>query len=216
MSGLVLKDFLVLRKHLRTYLLFLAFYLALGFVGVFPLSVVTSIISVVIMMIPLSTFSYDAYAKWDRYAATLPLGRRTMVSARYLFVLLLWVVTACLALLSCVFLSISGQSSLEEALASALTVLAVSLGIVDIMLPLTYKLGPERSRTYLYIIVFLPSLLLFALYRLGVFDQEIFRWLVHLPERSFVALTALLPLLGLAGLGVSWLFSCRIMENKEF
>jgi len=216
MSGLILKDFLVLRKHLRTYILFLAFYLALGFVGVFPLAMVTSIISVIIMMIPLSTFSYDTYAKWDLYAAALPLGRRAMVSARYLFVVLLWVVTACLALLSCVFLSIAGQSSLGEALASSLTVLAVSLGIVDAMLPLTYKLGPERARTYLYIIVFLPLLLLFALYRLGVFDHEVLSWLVHMPERSFVALIALLPLLSLAGLGLSWLCSCRIMEKKEF
>ena len=97
MTGLILKDFLVMRKTLKTYTLFLAFYAALAALGVFPLSVVTAMVQIILIMLPISAFSYDEFAKWDRYAMTLPLGRRTVVKARYLFTLLMSLGAAALA-----------------------------------------------------------------------------------------------------------------------
>ena len=82
MTGLIWKDLLVLRKTIRTYVLFLALYSLLAVFDIFPLSTVTAVTELIIMMLPLSAFSYDEYAKWDRYAAALPLGRRAVVGAR--------------------------------------------------------------------------------------------------------------------------------------
>ena len=148
MTGLVLKDFLVLRKALRTYVLFLIFYLILAIVGLFSISFITAFVQIIVMILPMSSFAYDDLAKWDRYAMTLPLGRRAVVRAKYAFVLLMILVAAAFALLSCVALSITAAQPVEENLAAGVGALSVGLLAVDVTLPLNYKMGPERARPF--------------------------------------------------------------------
>ena len=97
MTGLILKDALVLKKTLKTYLLLLAVYAVLAAVGVFSVSFVTAFLEVIALMLPMSAFAFDEQAHWDRYAAALPLSRRDIVMARYAFTLLV-LLTALFAL----------------------------------------------------------------------------------------------------------------------
>ena len=210
MTGLVLKDMLVMRKTLKTYVLFLAFYLLLAVIGLFPISTITAVTQIIIMMLPLSAFSFDELAKWDRYAIALPLGRRRVVAARYLFTLLMVLIAAAFSLLTCTGISITGNGLFLENLAAVLTTLGLGLLVADLLLPLNYKLGPERSRPYLYAIVFLPVIALVGAAQLGWLD-----WLDQVPESYVISLFALAALLPLLGFPVSWLVSCRIMERKE-
>lgn len=145
MTGLVLKDMLVMRKTLKTYVLFLAFYLLLAVIGLFPISTITAVTQIIIMMLPLSAFSFDELAKWDRYALTFPTGRRSLVGARYLFTLVMAAAATLYSLVACVVLSIGkGQSAMAENLLSLMVSLGLGLIIADILLPLCYKLGVER------------------------------------------------------------------------
>lgn len=208
MTGLILKDILVLRKALKSYVLFLCFYFIMALVGLFSISFITAFVQIIVMILPMSAFAYDEQAKWDRYAVTLPLGRRAVVGARYLFVILMILVAAAFALASCVALSITGAEPVEENLAAGLGALSVGLLSVDLTLPLSYKLGPERARPYLYAIIFIPVILVVLAARMG--------WLDGIPEQSAIMLFALLPVLPLLGLPVSYLVSCRIVERKEF
>ena len=89
MTGLIVKDFLVMRKSIKTYILFLLFYFVMAALGIFPISFITAMVQIIIMMLPLSAFSYDELSKWDRYAFSLPLSRRAVAGARYLFALIL-------------------------------------------------------------------------------------------------------------------------------
>ena len=216
MTGLMWKDLLIMRKTLKSYALFLAFYGVLAVLGVFDLSFVTAMIQVIIMMLPISAFSYDELAKWDRYAMTLPLGRRAVVGGRYLFTLVMASGAALLGLLACLALSVKGgHESLVENIITVLTSLAVGLLIADILLPLCYKLGPERARPYLYVVVFLPIILLFGAYKLGFFQHLDLTAFNSLSDAATLGLFALLPLASLAGLGIAFLLSCRIMDRKE-
>ena len=81
MTGLMMKDALVMRKTLRLYALFLLFYSGLAVLGVFPMSMALAMVEVIVMVLPISSFSYDEAAKWDRYAAVLPVGRTAVVKA---------------------------------------------------------------------------------------------------------------------------------------
>lgn len=214
MIGLVWKDILVMRKTLRAYALFLAFYLLLAVMGAFDISFVTAMIQVILLMVPISAFSYDEQAKWNRYVMTFPLGRRAVVGGRYLFSLLTALVSSSFGLLVCVFTSLLGRSQLAENLAAVLVSLGVGLFIVDIMLPLCYKLGPERARPYLYAVVFFPVIALFLAYKLGF--QADLSFLDRLPAPAALGLFALVPLTALAGMWISWLISCRVAAGKEF
>lgn len=215
MTGLIAKDFLVMRKSIKTYILFLAFYFVMTALGLFPISFVTSMVQLIIMMLPLSAFSYDELAKWDRYAFSLPLGRRAVAGARYLFALLLSLFAALFGLVSCLILSVFFHD--PNLVENCLTV-TVSLGLgllyCDILLPLTYKLGPERARPYFYLVIFLPIILLVVASKLGMLDGLSF--LEQIPEATASAFALLLPLLPLLGMVASYLISCRILERKEF
>ncbi len=213
MTGLVLKDFLMMRKTLKTYVLFFVLYFGMSIAGIFPISVATSMVTMIIAVLPISTFSFDEMAKWDRYAVSLPLGRREVVGARYLFILLLLLVSAAAGLLSVVLTSLMGKEEMAEMLATLLVTITYGLILNGIMTPLVYKMGPERARTYLYIIVFAPMILFFLAARLELMDLS---GLKSVPEEVVMLICYLLPVAGLAGLGLSYLVSCRIYEKKEF
>ena len=217
MIGLVWKDFLVMRRTMRSYILFLIFYALLAVMGMFDLAIVTAMIQVIMLMLPIGAFSYDEHARWDRYAPALPLSRRQIVGARYLFTLLLALVATAFGAAAGVVLSFTaGPLAMKENLLTVLVSLGAGLFIVDVLLPLCYKLGPERARPYLYGVVFIPWLLLFGAYKLELIRDFDLTALEQLSQISTLLLFSLIPLTALAGLGVSFLISCRIMEKKEY
>lgn len=170
MTGLMMKDALVMRKTLRLYALFLLFYSGLAVLGVFPMSMALAMVEVIVMVLPISSFSYDEAAKWDRYAAVLPVGRTAVVKGP-------------------VSLPAAGAAGggghraggehpglpagtggSGELLATLLVSMGLGLMIADIMLPVVYQLGPERARPWMYVIIFAPIVVLLGGAKLGLFD----------------------------------------------
>ena len=201
MTGLMMKDALVMRKTLRLYALFLLFYSGLAVLGVFPMSMALAMVEVIVMVLPISSFSYDEAAKWDRYAAVLPVGRTAVVKARYLFLLLV--------LLAVV-------SKVVGCGLGLLVSMGLGLMIADIMLPVVYQLGPERARPWMYVIIFAPIVVLLGGAKLGLFDGIDLSWLDQLPELAVLGVFALVPLVPLVGMLLSCWISCRIYARKEF
>lgn len=215
MSGLIWKDFLVMRKTLRLYMLFFAGYFLLAILGIFDLSFVTSFSTVITLILPVSIFSYDEINHWERFARALPIGARGLVGARYCFVLLLLGAVSLLSLIAGIVLSLAGSGSLPEGVATLLVSMGIGLLVVDIMLPLNYKMGPERARPYLFAILFLPFIALFLLEKAGAFQGLDLSFLDRIPPMAAAGCFALFPLAALIGLVLSFLVSCRIVENKE-
>ena len=87
MIGLIMKDILVMRKLLKSYLLLIVIYIILAYLDFFDYSFIITFVQIILAVMPISAFAYDEQSKWDRYAMSLPLGRRGVVGARYLFVL---------------------------------------------------------------------------------------------------------------------------------
>ena len=141
MTGLMMKDALVMRKTLRLYALFLLFYSGLAVLGVFPMSMALAMVEVIVMVLPISSFSYDEAAKWDRYAAVLPVGRTAVVKARYLFLLLVLLAAAAIGLVGSILASLLAREDLGELLATLLVSMGLGLMIADIMLPVVLSAG---------------------------------------------------------------------------
>lgn len=214
MIGLVWKDLLVARKTILSYFVFMLLYCGMAVMGMFNITFVTGFLSVMVMMLPMTAFAYDEQARWDRYAMSMPLGRRAVVRARYLFALMLALFAAACGLLTCAFLFIMEKGDPVEDLSTILTSLGVGILLAAIILPLCYKMGPERARPYMYVIIFVPIIALFLAYRAGVHIDLSF--LETLPEAVFIGGVALFPLAGLLALGVSYLISCHIAAGKEY
>ena len=216
MTGLMMKDALVMRKTLRLYALFLLFYSGLAVLGVFPMSMALAMVEVIVMVLPISSFSYDEAAKWDRYAAVLPVGRTAVVKARYLFLLLVLLAAAAIGLVGSILASLLAREDLGELLATLLVSMGLGLMIADIMLPVVYQLGPERARPCIYFNIFSPIVVLLGCAKLGLFDGIDLSWLDQLPELAVLGVFALVPLVPLVGMLLSCWISCRIYARKEF
>ena len=62
MTGLMMKDALVMRKTLRLYALFLLLYSGLAVLGVFPMSMALAMVEVIVMVLPISCLLYTSDA----------------------------------------------------------------------------------------------------------------------------------------------------------
>ena len=114
MTGLITKDFLVMRKMLRSYLLVIVVYTILAYLDFFDYSFIITFVQVALSVLPISAFAYDEQSKWDRYAMSLPLGRSRVVGARYLFVLLLTLFTVAFGLAGTALLYLAHQADFLE------------------------------------------------------------------------------------------------------
>jgi len=216
MTGLILKDFLVLRKAILSYVGVIALYAVLAFLDIFQFSFIISFLQIMLMVLPLSAFAYDEQAKWDRYAMSLPLGRSAVVLARYLFVALLALLILAVGLVSASVLWLARLEDPVEFILTALVTAAIGLLIPSILLPLSYKLGAERARPYLYAIIFIPFIAIVLLSKAEIIDLSALKWINDLSPATLLGGAALLPLGSLAVLGVSCLVSCRIAAGKEY
>ena len=214
MIGFIYKDFLILRKQMLYYLLFFVLYALLAVMGVFPATILSVMLVLIGMMLPMSSFSYDELARWDKYAAATPAGRRGMVAGKYLFALICILSGVGVTLLLQVGLSLTGL--LRGPLDEQLMVLAANLGTVlamdAIILPLLIKFGAEKVRSIyllLFVTIFGGTLLLSRLAQTG-----------HLPPSPPAWLLRALPLaLALAAVGsfvLSYCIAQGIMARKEF
>lgn len=216
MTGLIYKDFFVMRKAVSSYLIVLVIYGVLAYLDFFDFSFIISFLQVMLMVLPMSAFAYDDQAKWDRYAMSLPLGQRAVVGARYLFVLSLALITTASGAAGSIILWKVHQSNILELALILLTTSALGLLVSAILLPLNYKLGAERARPYLYAIIFIPLIAAILLSRANILDLSGLHKLDNLSPAMLLGGASLLPLGALAILFVSYLISCRVAAEKEY
>ena len=216
MTGLIWKDFLVMRKALKSYVLLMGIYIILAYLDFFDYSFIITFVQVVLAVLPITAFAYDEQAKWDRYAMALPLGRRGGVRARYLFVLVLALLTMALGLAGTGLLYLVRQADPLEMFVTLMVSTTIGLLIPTILLPLSYKLGAERARPYLYAIIFIPFIAVVLLAKAGVLDMSMLKGMDLLAPTALAGRAVLLPLAGLAGLFISYLISCRVAAGKEY
>ena len=216
MTGLILKDLLVMRKALKSYLMIMVLYAVLAYLDVLNYSFIITFIQVMLMVLPLSAFAYDEQVKWDRYAMSLPLGRSGVVRARYLFVLALTLLTVAAGLAGTALLYLAHQADFLEMFVILMVSSAIGLLIPTILLPLSYKLGAERARPYLYAVIFIPTILIVLLAKADLLDFSALNALEDLPPAVLLGGVSLLPLAGVALLFLSYLISCRVAAGKEY
>lgn len=215
MNGLLYKDLLNLGSTLK----YLAVITLIFCVVFLPLGNELPVYILLIMfgaMLPTTAISFDTAARWDLYAATLPLSRGDIVRSKYLLMAggmgVAGIVS--LALATAMMILMPGEGIFLPFLDPLpLMVMFVACGLVlgSIELPLTLKFGAEKMRYIILMIALTPVLMVFGM-----------EFLVDLSGTTLIA-PALMP----ASLGillavtavlvvVSYRFSVRIYTNKEF
>ena len=217
MTGLILKDLLILRKTLRSYLFMLIVYVGIAFTGVWSADIVGVLLVVMVVMLPMNVFAYDKQAKWDTYGLALPVGRTKTVAARYLCVLLLCLLSVGLTAILGMMLYAAGrvEEPVEFLVSCSVTGLMAVL-VNAIMLPFLYKFGPERARMMFFgIMGGIVLLVVAALFPLGGLEWLKSLELAEPTPAQAAAIPAVAAVAGLALLAVSFLLSRHFYGSKD-
>lgn len=213
MIGLIKKDLIVSIKNLKPlyFLVMLCAVIPLSQNSiVFVIPIVSMMISLFFTMQATTTLHYDIQAKWDKYAVALPVTRETIVGSKYLLTfILIGFSSVFTALIYIVFWFLNKQIAFKEIITSLLFSISLSLLYISIMIPATYKYGPEGSKFILISFFLLPAIIPIVL---RFFNVE----LTTLDYQGLYDIVKFLPLFVLFVTYISFLISTRIYRNKEF
>lgn len=143
MKGLLVKDFLLMRKSKYVIL----FMLVIGIIGgIKNISFAAGYILMFLAILSLSTISYDEANHGLNTLFTLPISKSDYVKEKYLFSL---IITG----IGFVFVTILGYFSKSDFM-ETLAILSTALFLLAISLPFQLKEGNEKGRIVLFVVVF--------------------------------------------------------------
>ena len=214
MTGLIYKDFLALKGHLSTYVVFFVIYGGLCIAGVFSPSVLAGMVVLISIITPMTTVTSDDISRWNRFAVASPACRRGVVAGKYLFTLLMVLLSTAVVSLLMVALSPTGRldAPLGEVLLAVLACGGIALLMNAVVLPLLLKFGAEKARMIsmaLFLVVFGGFALLGLAAGSGVTLPVPPAWVV-------AALPGLLAILSVGGFVLSYFIAQAVYAKKEF
>ena len=217
MKALLYKDFCVLKKVLRLYLLFFVLY---GLMAVFneDSGFLAGVLLVMAGMLPLTALASDEQGNFGRFGQVLPVSLRAMVGKKYLLGFICMAAGGGVSLLLLMVIELlhgggfTGEMLAAQLLAVGMLVLACGV-LLAVMLPLGFWLGVEKAR--LAVVggaVVLILLVGFVVERGSRYFQL---------ESGFVqqhfALVALCAVAAVAALlAISFAAACRLYGKREF
>lgn len=216
LKGLIIKDLRNIKSYKSTILFFLVLSCITSFLQDNTISFISVFITICFGMMATASFSYDHLANADRYLLTLPLTRKDMVKARYLYIILMTVVGALIGSA----LSIIFQFVKTGNMGKILDYLSVSLGSVfGIMIlqmfqvPILYKFGAEKGRliqmVMIILVMFTVSGVTAFLIKISPFSLQNFENMLKQYGLALIGIVVIILYF------VSYKISIRIFEKKE-
>lgn len=153
MKGLLLKDWYMMKKYCRAYLLIGAVFIA---VSLFSNDNLFFVFYPCLLcgMIPVNLLGYDERSRWMQYSGTLPYTKAQIVSAKYLIGLLAQVaVLLVTGLAQGIKMTVGGNFVFGEFAVLMLLLLTMATLTSSISLPFIFKLGVEKGRTAYYVMI---------------------------------------------------------------
>ena len=154
MMSLVYKDFMNLKVQAKLYLLIIAVWTVVAGIERNS-SFLGGVLSIFSILIAITSCAYDERAGWDKYALTMPIGKRELVLSKYVVSFLI------LGAGMLVFIGLNVYLQTEPMEFLGQIGIFVSLGILvaDIVLPIIFRFGTEKGRTFLMLIFLVPAVL---------------------------------------------------------
>lgn len=210
MFGLIKKDFLLIKANLKSMVIVFIVYLILIFQGTFDVIFIVPLIGI---MLFISTFSYDDFNNWNSYAVTLPNGRKNVVRAKYIASIILTVILGIGALAIGIGISYTKTNSinLDEIISSLMGTILSSVIIIALLYPIVFKFGATNGRIILFAVVFGVAGI-GALIAQFVDMTSIINMINRLDSYPLVSI----PIISAILLGISYLISNKIYQNKGF
>lgn len=213
MKGLLIKDLYTIRNVTKQFLLMAGIALVFSLLYTSAGLYLIALLSLMGISAVMGAFNYDESSSWDKYAASLPLPRRAIVNARYLFAILCTAIPIIYSVFCSVLSNLvhgSGNPGRNVLLNTGIA-LCISLLSLSVSLPIAFWLGPAKARiasTACYIVLFLLA------FSAWTFWQPQVLRILQLP--NFLQIAALAGAIFLVLLFVlSYFISVHAYKSKE-
>lgn len=218
MTGLLLKDWKLLKNQGKYFLMVILFVAVILFVNSWEYtSFATSYMTFLITMFTLSTFSYDEYDNGMQFLMALPVSRKSYVQEKYIFGTILAVVSWTISnVMRLVFLRMQApQEFWSEFMGTEPIFLAVVFIFLGYSLPFMLRYGAEKGRTISYGTLFGVFALIMILLKSGALYA-----VAPIVDNSIVSGTGILNIavcvFGILFYIGSYFISLKIMRKKEY
>ena len=210
MLGLIKKDFLLIKANLKSMIIIFVIYIMLAFQGTFDATFIIPLIGIILF---LSTFSYDDFNNWNSYAVTLPNGRKNVVRAKYIASTILMIILAVVAFSIGIGISYIKTNSinLDEIISSLMGTMLSIVIINSLLYPIVFKFGATNGRIILFVVVF-------GIAGIGTLIAQFIDMapIINIINKLDNYLLIAIPIIYIILLGISYLISSKIYQNKEF
>ena len=152
MKGLLIKDYYMLVKYFKTYLLLVG---VMAIVVMFSSSTPVFIIYPVIManMLPVSLINYDELSHFDKYYQTMPISKTQYVTGKYLASLIFQLLSVFIFTVAYGISLVMGSEFEINKLFSLVSFMIFLVGVLpSILLPFVFKYGSEKGRLFYLLI----------------------------------------------------------------
>lgn len=216
MKGLIYKDMCTLNQYKKGLVLQFVLLAVLAVIFKFDGSFMVTLMAIMGINIVATSFTHDESAKWDRYAATLPLTRGSVVNAKYGFALIITGMVAAMCFVLSLIMNLIAGRPMDPVLSLAMAGVGFVLVLLPscINIPIAYRFGAEKARmssTVVYLCFFFLILSPFLFF--GVEAGDIDAMLANSGIVALIIVGAVVFVLAL--LFASWQLSRKFYEVKE-
>jgi hypothetical protein len=217
MKGLILKDFINLKKNIKIFGVLTVLYAAMAFTSG-DSSFFSSIVTMLFAVLTLSIYSYDELAKWDPYALTMPVSKDNIVQGKYIMMLLLTLIGSLFSIAISILINLAVKA---DSMFAGITSCGIGAAIVilfySVTIPFITKLGVEKARLIFFAVYMIPFLLIvFADKALNAIGLTIPKNLIDMAKFISNNIYIILPITVVVALGISYVISIRIYRKREF
>lgn len=214
MKSLILKDLYNIGNSVKS-LLFTFVVIAVGFIPTSNFSGYIIMCAIICSMMISTTFAFDDYCKWTRYAMIMPVSKKDLVTGKFIVLSIFCMLGTLFGLVVSLMVGlVMGKVTFDfagiiEMLFFAMVALAISLVIGSTSIPLIFKFGTEKARMLLVASLLIPAGVCFGIYQLlGIFG-------INLTEQFIILLICCSLIIALFWCYVTYQISCRIFEKQE-
>lgn len=207
MKGLLLKDWYMMKKYCKSYIIIAAAFTALSlaskgnmFFIFYP--------CLLCGMIPVNLLGYDEGSRWMQYSGTMPYTKTQLVSAKYLIGLLSQTtMLVVMGVAQGIKTTLVGDFVWNDFIVLMLMMLIMATLTSSISLPFIFKLGIEKGRTAYYIMIGFVC-------GASVLASSFFRGQL-VAEVQPNAILAALAVIGIGVYVLSWYLSVVFFKRRE-
>ena len=153
MKGLLIKDSLVITKHLKMLLLVIPFITIVGGVAMAPLAVLMGAV------MPMTAMSYDEQSHWNTLAMMMPYSRKDIVLSKFILGYAFMAVSGLFFLLIHLAITLFMGGSIQTVFLSLFSAILSGLFFIAISTPILFKFGTQKGRFVFIVFVAIASAL---------------------------------------------------------